>query len=64
MLLIQAEPGQIVLADANPSAFREMGKLEALSSKTWNTPALAGDLLLVRNDQEAVCYRLPLKRKN
>ena len=63
-LLIQAEPGQIVLADANPSAFREMGKLEALSSKTWNTPALAGDLLLVRNDQEAVCYRLPMKRKN
>jgi hypothetical protein len=26
------------------------------------TPALAGDLLLVRNDQEAACLQLPLKR--
>ena len=25
-------------------------------------PALVGDLLLVRNDQEAACYRLPLVR--
>ena len=27
-------------------------------NKTWNTPALAGEFLLVRNDQEAVCYQL------
>jgi hypothetical protein len=33
-----------------------------LNGKTWNPPALAGDLLLVRNDQEAACYRLPVEQ--
>jgi hypothetical protein len=32
-----------------------------LDAKTWNTPALAGEHLLVRNDQEAACYRLARK---
>jgi hypothetical protein len=26
---------------------------------TWNTPVVAGRLLLVRNDHEAACYLLP-----
>jgi outer membrane protein assembly factor BamB len=59
VLLVQTEPGPVALVEANPSEYRELARLGALSSKTWNTPALAGDLLLVRNDQEAVCYRLP-----
>jgi outer membrane protein assembly factor BamB len=56
-LLVQTEPGPIVLVEANPSAFREVARLEALSAKTWNNPALAGGFLLARNDQEAVCYK-------
>jgi hypothetical protein len=31
------------------------------SGVTWNNPALAGPYLLIRNDREAACYRLPLK---
>jgi outer membrane protein assembly factor BamB len=61
MLLVQTEPGAIVLVDANPSQYREVAKLDALSSKTWNAPAIAGEFLLTRNDQEAVCYRLALR---
>jgi hypothetical protein len=37
----------------------ERGRLEAISGQTWNNPCLAGDLLLVRNAEEAACYRLP-----
>jgi hypothetical protein len=33
-----------------------------LEGKVWNAPALAGDRLLVRNDQEAACYRLGIAR--
>jgi len=59
VLLITAENGEVVLVDPVPTGRRELTKFQALDSKTWNPPALAGDLLLVRNDQEAACYRLP-----
>jgi hypothetical protein len=29
--------------------------------RTWNTPALAGRQLFLRNDIEMVCYELPLR---
>ncbi len=60
LVLIQAETGFVSLAEARPDGFAELGRLEALSSKTWNNPALAGPYLITRNDQEAVCYLLPV----
>ncbi len=59
LVLVQTEPGPVVLAEAKPDGFRELGRIPALSSKTWNHPTLAGKYLLVRNDQEAACYELP-----
>jgi outer membrane protein assembly factor BamB len=58
VLLIQTEPGDVVLVQASPDGHQELARFAALTSKTWNNPALAGDLLLVRNDLEAACYRL------
>jgi outer membrane protein assembly factor BamB len=60
LLLIQAESGDIVLVEATPDGHRELARLPALAGKTWNNPVLAGDLLLVRNDREAACYRVAL----
>ena len=57
-LLIQTEPGDVVLVKANPEHLEEVARLSALTSKTWNPPALAGRWLLVRNDREAVCFEL------
>ncbi len=59
LLLIQSEPGPVVLVRADPAGLREIARLNALTSKTWNPPALAGRWLLLRNDREAVCYELP-----
>lgn len=61
LLLVQTERGPVALVEADPSKFHEVAQLKALGAKTWNTPALAGEFLLVRNDQEAACYRLPLR---
>ena len=60
VLLITAENGEVVLLDPVPNERRELTKFQALNGKTWNPPAMVGDLLLVRNDQEAACYRLPV----
>jgi outer membrane protein assembly factor BamB len=60
LVIIQSEEGPVVLAAAGPDQPRELGRLDALTSKTWNHPTLAGRLLLVRNDREAVAYELPL----
>lgn len=60
-LVIQAEAGQVAFVAASPNEFRVLGTLDALSSKTWNIPAVAGRYLAVRNDLEAAMYRLPAK---
>ena len=59
LLLILGERGDLFLVEANPAEHRELSRLSALHGKTWNPPALSGNLLLVRNNQEAVCYELP-----
>jgi outer membrane protein assembly factor BamB len=63
VLLIMAEAGNVALIEPSPSGLRELTRFTVFKDKTWNPPALAGDLLLVRNDKEAACYRLPLADK-
>ncbi len=59
-LLVMAEEGDVVLVDPAPEAWREIARFKALEGKTWNPPALAGEYLLVRNDVQAACFRLPV----
>ena len=59
LLLVQAEDGDILLIDPNPEELTEIGRFTAVEGKAWATPALVGDLLIVRSEIEAACYRLP-----
>lgn len=61
LIVVQTEPGRVVLVEANPNRLTELGTVSALSSQTWNCPTLAGKYLLVRNDREAVCYEVALQ---
>jgi outer membrane protein assembly factor BamB len=61
-LLLMAENGELVLLQPTPDAPNELHRFRVFNSKTWNPIALAGDLLLARNDQEAACLRLPVQR--
>ena len=60
LLLVMSEKGAVVLLDPNPNEHRELARFSIFDGKTWNPPALAGNLLLVRTDSEAACFRLPI----
>lgn len=60
VLLVQAEDGDVALVETNPEEFIELARVPAIDGRTWNNPCLYGDLLLVRNSQQAACFRLPL----
>ncbi len=61
LLLVTSEQGKLALVEATPEAYRELAEFDALEGKTWNNPALSGNLLLVRNAEEAACYELPVE---
>ena len=60
-LVITAENGAVVLVAADPKEHRELASLQVIGDVTWNTAALSGDRLLMRNSDEAACVILPLR---
>ena len=57
-LIVVSETGEVVLVKASPSGHEEVAKFEAITGKTWNVPAMADGMLLVRNGVEMACYRI------
>ena len=63
LLLVFTEAGELALVEVSPEKPVELSRTRLFEGKTWNPPALAGDMLLVRTDREAACFRLALETK-
>jgi outer membrane protein assembly factor BamB len=48
-LIVVTEGGDLALVRATPAAHQEVARFPVLDSKTWNHPAIAGGILLVRS---------------
>jgi outer membrane protein assembly factor BamB len=62
LIVINGDFGDVALFDAeSPSTCNELARRPVFDKrdKTWNTPALAGDQLFVRNQAHIVCLKLP-----
>ncbi len=60
LLLVCSEEGEVHLVDPDPERPNEvLGRFHALEGKCWAHLALAGDVLLLRNDTECAAWELP-----
>ncbi|MDA7934289.1 PQQ-binding-like beta-propeller repeat protein [Akkermansiaceae bacterium] len=56
-MIVQSEQGDVYVIELNPEDEIVVSEFDALDHRTWNHPALAGRILLVRNDREAVAFK-------
>ncbi len=54
-LVALGDRGQLVLVKAEPTAYTEVSRMQAVGGKCWSTPAYTGGRLYVRSTTEGVC---------
>lgn len=57
-LLALSDAGELVLAAADPTAYKELARAKILDGKCWTTPVISNGLVFARSTKEAVCLDL------
>ena len=58
LLLVLSDRGVLALVGASPEGYRELGRVQAMSGKSWTSPAIAGGRIILRDQDEIVAYDL------
>jgi outer membrane protein assembly factor BamB len=58
VLVVASESGEVALVAARPEGFTELGRIEAVTGKTWANPVVAHGRLYVRSAEEMACFEL------
>jgi hypothetical protein len=57
-LLVLSETGELVMVEADPSAYTELARFQAVDDKCWNLPVLSNGRLYARSIKEGACFEL------
>jgi len=57
-LIVLGDQGQLVLAEATPTTYTEISRMQAVDGKCWSTPALSNGKLYVRSVREGACLEM------
>lgn len=58
LLYVLSDRGRLVLVEATPEQYRELGSVQVFESRTWTAPALADGKLYLRDHAELVCVEV------
>lgn len=62
IIAVNGSAGDVVLAEAKPAAYRELGRFKPLGSQSWTAPIIANGKLILRNKKYLAAYELTLAR--
>jgi outer membrane protein assembly factor BamB len=57
-LLVLSVKGNLVMVEANPEAYHELGSYHALEGKSWTAPSYVGGRVYLRNLTQMACLDL------
>lgn len=58
-LIALGDQGTLLMAEASPAEYREMGRAQIFEGKSWTVPTLASGRLYLRDEKQIVAFDLP-----
>lgn len=58
ILALDGAKGDLVMVEASPRAYRELGRIKPLGGQSWTAPVLADGKLVIRNKKTLACLAL------
>ena len=51
-----SDTGELMLIEASPKGYKQLGKFQAVQGKCWNTFAISNGCVYVRSTKEGACF--------